>query len=232
MFCRGTKYFFQGILRFFDIASDIFYLFSTEFFNIYLFWGMIGTMIAPSMAIILILTLNAFNSKTKTDLLHNFFYYLFMLIAYPTGISAYFFGVYVCCCMKGKAQSPENEEILYNIRYLDNNWKAVDLIFKCIPQIALQSCNNILSGKWALIAYVSILTSLLSSVYTLVSFCCLVDEERRKEDDKKITQIAAQEVQNISNNRSEDNMPSFIKVNGKINRSLRADENSWFEQDS
>lgn len=193
---------------------------------------MIGTMIAPSIAIILILTLSAFNSKNKADLLQNLFYYLFMLIAYPTGISAYFFGFYVCCCMRGKPQSPENEERLYHIRYLDNNWKAVDLIFKCIPQIGLQSCNNILSGKWSLIAYVSISTSLLSSIYTLVSFCCLVDEERKKEDEKKITQIAAQQVENISNNRVEDSMPGFIKINGKINKSIRADESSWFEQDN
>ena len=54
----------------------------------------------------------------------------------------------------------------------------------------------------------------------------------RGKNEKKITQIAVQQVENISNNRVEDSMPGFIKVNGKINKSARLDESSWFEQDN
>ncbi|OMJ71459.1 hypothetical protein SteCoe_30325 [Stentor coeruleus] len=205
MFWRSIRYLFSGLLRGIDLATDIAYLKLSNFNNIYLYYASIVDIaylklsnfnniylyyasivcfFTPAFALTISnFFICCFSARKSNDFCAQLLIFFFQLFLYPTGLSGVFlFSIFICY----KSPSPDSNdseakakhnEKMGTVKYIDKTCKIVNLIFKSIPQMAIQVYNNELNNAWTIIAIVSMASSIVSNIATFFSFFSMIDEE-------------------------------------------------------
>ncbi|OMJ71460.1 hypothetical protein SteCoe_30326 [Stentor coeruleus] len=216
MLSKAIEFLILGLLRAFDLITDIAYLKLSNFYNIYLYYGSIACLFAPSIIITISNFLTCCYSVRKlSDFCSQLLYYFFILFCYPSGLSGvFYFFVLICYTAPSKDTKDieaikKHKEKMHSIKYIDKICKISELIFKCIPQMMIQIYNNEYANAWTAIAYLSIVASILSSLSTFFSFCSMIDKEIKYENED-ITALKIQPMKQVSNGQEEFYQSGFV----------------------
>lgn len=175
--------FIGGIVRMADLATDILYLTTSDFARDDIRAAMIATIVAPFGILLLVCMIGTTKDlilRNPKQALRTFISGMLFTISDPTGFTLITAG-FVVLSTKADIADRTYLEILSKITGF------LEALTESIPQLILQTTNNLLLGQgWTILAIFSIILSTCSITYSLIRLLVLCDKFKEAEDVKDL----------------------------------------------
>jgi hypothetical protein len=219
--------FIGGIVRMADLATDILYYITSDFARDDIRNVMLATIVAPFgilLLVCLIGTIKDLVTGNRKQALRTFISGLLFTISDPTGITL-ITAAFVVLSTKADIADRTYLEILSKITGF------LEALVESIPQLILQTTNNLLLGQgWTILAIFSIIFSTCSISYSLIRLLVLCDKFKQAEDVKDLEKrMAANRVNDadsqdkiLQNSRTKDKKKRrVLSITGDLESATR-----------
>ena len=206
---EGLLYFLGGIIRFFDLVTDIWYVYTQNYSSDWLYYLSVGILLAPSAIFMLVFSYLSIADMCRGRMrlgCAKFFIGLVSTIAEPFGLVLCIFG-----CILTRKNSKKSD--FFVVEALMRSAGFVEGIFESLPQLLIQSYNNIENDNWTAFTVASIAFSAGGFLYTCLKLLYALDKVRHYEGvhiQKQLTKLAT--IQTGDNpNRSVEEVPEVYE---------------------
>ena len=213
-----------GIIRMADLATDILYMTTTVFARSdieIVLWVSLFAPFGILLLVCLVGTIKDLIQRKKRQALKTFISGILFSVSDPTGFTLISAG-FVVLSTKADIADRTYLEILSKITGF------LEALVETIPQLILQTTNNLLLGKgWSVLSVFSIILSTFSIIYSLIRLLALCDKFKKTEDEKDLqNMMSANKI--INSNGEEENsiQNSMIKEKKKLSGRTAEQENS------
>lgn len=168
---ESAIYYSAGIFRCFDFCTDIYYALSSEFQSEYLHYLAIVFICAPSVIFICLFVYLGLPDLFKCNCSHfsvKLGLGVMFAVLEPTGLLICIFGILLTTTSLKKVEFYVAEGITRSAGFVEG-------IFESLPQLVIQTYNNMLNDDWSLVNIVSMLLSGGGFLYTCVRLVYALD---------------------------------------------------------
>ena len=186
---EGILYVLGGILRFIDFITDVWYVYTQTFKEDWIYYVSAASLISPSTILLLVFLFifisNLCAGEGRQACISLAFGLVSALLT-PFGLMMCGFGMYLLLLAEKKRE-------FYIIEGLARTSGFIEGVFESLPQLIVQSYNNIETNNWDLFTITSICLSAGGFLYTYIKLVHALDKMRRYEqkDEHKLEGVVS-----------------------------------------
>lgn len=171
-----------GILRLFDLVTDIWYIQTQVFATETLYYLSIVSVIAPSLVFMLLFTYMGLINLCKGN---SRLFIIQLLIGLVTALLEPL-GIVLCAFSCFLVKTDTKKYDFYIIEAITRSAGFVEGVFESLPSIVIQTYNNIQNNSWTYFTICSLGFSAFGVIYTCIKLMYAYDIVQNHDSDKEV----------------------------------------------